>query len=142
MSAMASNKILGSASAENTGELYKTTVRSGDHSFTVDEPEEFGGADAGPSPADFLCMSLASCKAITLRMYANRKGWKLDNINVKVNFVKADQMPSGMNTFFCTISLSGDLNEEQLKRMLQIANVCPVDRLFIKSNEVVTVMEE
>ena len=81
-------KILGSAIAENSGAIYKTSVRSGSDVFIVDEPKEFGGNEEGPAPADYLCMALASCKAITIRMDAKRKGWKLDSVNVKATFVK------------------------------------------------------
>jgi putative redox protein len=75
-------------------------------------------------------------------MYAARKGWKLDKVKVEANFAKGDQAPSGNNTFFCKITLTGDLNAEQRKRILQIANVCPVDRLLIKPSEVVTTLNE
>ena len=138
---MTTTKIPGSATAENNGGIYKTLVTSGGEVFTIDEPEEFGGGNAGRSPVDYLCMALASCKAITVRMYANRKGWKLDNVSIKATFVKGNDMPSGINTFFCSVKLSGDLNEEQLKRMVQIARICPIDRLLTKPNEVVTVLE-
>jgi putative redox protein len=141
MEAIQNTKIIGSAIAENNGGIYKTNVSSGDNSFIVDEPKEFGGENAGPSPADYLCMSLASCKAITMRMYANRKGWKLDRLHVKVTFVKGDKVDSGKNTFFCSVALFGDLNEEQQKRILQISKACPVDRLLSKPNEVLTIIE-
>ena len=134
-------KILGSATAENSGEIYRTTVNSGNYDFIVDEPEEYGGGNMGPAPVDYLCMALASCKAITIRMYANRKNWELKNVKVKVTFVKGDHMPSGLNTFFCTVTLTGELNDDQLKRILEISKVCPVDRLLGKPNEVVTVIE-
>src|SRR5690349_4986529 len=86
---MSKTKLPGAAMAENTGDVYKTIVRTENDVFTVDEPEEFGGKAAGPSPVDYLCMSLASCKAITIRMYANRKQWQIKKIDVKVTFVKA-----------------------------------------------------
>ena len=135
------NKIHGSASAENNGEVYKTAATAGEFSFTMDEPVASGGTNAGPSPVDCLCMALAACKAITIRMYVNRKGWKLDKVNIKASFVKAEDMPSGINTFFCTVTVTGDLNEEERKRILHIAGICPIDRLLTKPSEVVTVME-
>jgi putative redox protein len=138
---MSKAKILGSATAQNSGALYKTLVNSGRDQYVVDEPVEFGGGAAGPAPIDYLCMALASCKAITIRMYANRKKWNLGEVEVKVTFVKGDQMPTGMNTFFCSVCLSGDLNEEQIQRVLEISKVCPVDRLLSKPSEVVTVIE-
>jgi putative redox protein len=138
---MSTAKILGSATAENSGDVYRTKINSGNDVFVADEPIEFGGSGAGPSPIDYLCMALASCKAITMRMYANRKKWNLEKVNVKVNFVKGDQLSSGLNTFYCSVSLTGALTDEQSKRILEISRVCPVDRLLIKPSEIVTILE-
>lgn len=138
---MANTKIIGSAAAENTGNTYTTKLKANGWELTADEPKEYGGNEKGPAPADYLCMALASCKAITIRMYAQRKQWKLDDVNVTAKLVKGDQMASGKNTFFCEVKLSGDLTDEQVKRILEISKVCPVDRLLTKQNEVVTVIE-
>ena len=138
---MGEAKIIGSATAINTGGVYKTNLLTHSHELIVDEPKEYGGSELGPAPADYLCAALASCKAITIRMYVNRKGWKVEDINIKANFVKGDQLESGINTFFCEVELTGDLTEEQRKRILEIAKACPIDRLLHKPSEVVTVME-
>jgi putative redox protein len=138
---MSKTKILGNAIAENSGAIYRTSVKSGSNLFIVDEPKEFGGNEEGPAPVDYLCMALASCKAITIRMYVKRKGWDLENVKVKVTFVKGDQMASGKNTFYCAVSLAGDLSEDQLKRILEISRVCPVDRLLNKPGDVITIIE-
>ena len=87
-------KIIASAEAENVGEDLTTRVLVSEREFVVDEPKVFGGRDEGPAPAEYVCIALASCKAITLRMYAKRKGWNLNEIRVKVNMVKSDSMPS------------------------------------------------
>lgn len=134
-------KILASAEAVNNGDVLTTNVFADGFEHVVDEPEMYGGNNEGAAPAQYICMSLASCKAITLRMYAKRKKWVLDEIQVKVNMVKGDQMTSGLNTFFCSIKLSGALTEEQEKRLMEISKVCPIDRLLSKPNEVVTIME-
>lgn len=138
---MTNMKILGSATAENNGGIYRTGLNSRGHVFIADEPEEFGGGGEGPAPTDYLCMALSSCKAITMRMYAKRKGWQLDLVTVKTTFVKADQTTSGKNTFFCEVNLTGVLNDEQVKRILEISKACPVDRLLRKPNEIVTTVE-
>jgi putative redox protein len=138
---MGKTKILGYAIAENSGAIYKTSVTSGNDVFIVDEPKDFGGNEEGPAPVDYLCMALASCKAVTIRMYVKRKGWNLDNVHVKVTFVKGDQMEPGKNTFFCVVRLAGDLSDEQLKRILEISKVCPVDRLLNKPSDVVIIIE-
>lgn len=138
---METTKVIAAAEAENTGETYTTRVLVSERQYIVDEPKILGGNDAGAAPAEHVCIALASCKAITLRMYANRKGWKLKMIRVKVHMVNGDNTSSGRNTFLCSIGLTGDLTEEQVKRLLEIARVCPVDRLLSKPSEIVTVLE-
>ncbi|MEO6720794.1 MAG: OsmC family protein, partial [Ferruginibacter sp.] len=123
------------------GHVYKTTMLAGKHELIADEPKEAGGNEEGPAPGDYLCMALASCKAITIRMYAQRKNWELGEIKVKVNLVKGDQLSPGVHTFFCDIKLDSALDDEQLKRILEISKACPIDRLLKKESEVVTVIE-
>jgi putative redox protein len=135
---MTATKFIGSATAVNDGGQYKTNLVSGSHQFIADEPKEYGGEELGPAPADYLCAALASCKAITIRMYVNRKGWKVDAIDVTARFAKGDQLASGTPTFYCDVQLTGELTDEQRKRILDIARACPVDRLLQKPSEVIT----
>jgi putative redox protein len=137
---MNTTKITGEAVALNSGQRYHTTISAGKHVFVADEPEAFGGKGDGPAPIDYLCAALASCKAITIQMYVQRKGWVLHHVDVKVTFVKSDQMASGNNTFYCHITLDGEVNEEQKQRILAIAKACPVDRLLRKPSDIVTLM--
>lgn len=134
-------KIIATAEAENTGELYSTNIKVHQHELLADELAEAGGTDTGPAPADYLCTALASCKTITVRMYARRKQWKVDTIKVKVNLVKGDQMESGNNTFFCEVTVTGELDAEQRARLLEIAKACPVHRLLSKPSDIVTIMD-
>ena len=131
-------KIIATAEVVNTGESYTSNIRVNQHSFIVDEPLEKGGQDIGPAPGDYLCAAVASCKAITLRMYVQRKQWNVDEIKVSVNLVLGTQMSSGNNTFYCQINFKGDLDDEQQKRLLVIANSCPLHRLLSKPSDVVT----
>ena len=133
-------KFIGIAEVENKGEQYSTWMKSNGHELVADELQEFGGQNLGPSPGDYLCMSLASCKAITLRMYIQRKRWKVDTINIKVNLVKGSHSASGLNTFHCEITVTGDINADQQKRLVEIAKVCPISRLLGKQNEVITMI--
>jgi len=137
---MAPAKFSAVAEAQNKGELFATFMETNGHQLVADEPKEFGGKNLGPSPGDYLCMSLASCKAITLRMYIQRKQWKVDTIHVKVNLVKGSQLATGMNTFYCEIIVSGDVSAEQQKRLEEIAKVCPISRMLGKQNEVITMI--
>src|SRR5687768_16098768 len=99
---------------------YKTNITLSDHNLVADEPESLGGTDLGPSPGDFLRMSLASCTAITLRMYADRKKFAVEKIQVHVY---SDEV-EGKTIFRATIDIKGTLDDEQIKRMGQIAKMC------------------
>jgi putative redox protein len=138
---MSETQTLASVTAENTGALYRTTMSSGVHTLVADEPPRLGGADTGPDPMAYLCMSLASCKAITMRMYAQRKGWTVDRIRVAIKLEKDRGQPAGQSTFYCSVKLEGNLNAEQCGRMLHMARMCPVERLLSKPVVVVTVLE-
>ena len=85
-------------------------------------------------------MSLASCKVITLRMYAQRKNWPADVIKVNVALVKGLEMESGNNTFFCEVEIKGDITHEQKSRMMEIAKACPFDKLLRKPSDILSVL--
>jgi putative redox protein len=127
--------------AQNKGALYSTLLRSNGQEFLADEPIELGGQGLGPSPFDYLRMSLASCKAITLRMYIQRKQWEVNAINVKVFLSQKQIQDQSENTFCCEITFSGSLNESQQKRLLEIAHACPVSRLLTRQNEIATTIQ-
>jgi putative redox protein len=130
--------VTSTATAVNAGQQYLTHVHSNRHELLADEPARLGGADKGPSPGDYLCMSLASCKAITVRMYAQRKNWDVGEISIKVDLVRAADSPSNTTTFYCTMSVSGTLDQQQRLRLTEIAEACPVSRMLSKPNEVIT----
>jgi putative redox protein len=132
-------KIIATAEAINSGEIYSTQMIVNKHEFISDELHEYGGKDSGPSPSDYLCAALASCKAITLRMYANRKNWPVEKIKVKVNLVK-DDLLTGNNTFFCEVKVTGNVDIAQQKRLLEISKACPVQRLLTKQSEVISTL--
>ncbi len=135
---MIQGKIIASAEAVNTGGVYHTRMIAGEHIVVADEPEAVGGKDEGAAPGDFLCMSLASCKVITVRMYAQRKNWKVDSIKVKVSLVKGTETESGNNTFYSTLELTGDLTPEQKTRMMEISKACPIQKLLLKPSDIVS----
>ena len=130
--------IIATAEVINNSESYTSNIEINQHSLLVDEPLEKGGEDLGPAPGDYLCAALASCKAITLRMYVQRKKWKVEEIKVRVNLVLGKETSSGNNTFFCELFITGDLDEEQQKRLLTIANSCPLHKLLSKPSDIVT----
>jgi putative redox protein len=100
---------------------------SGDqHRVVADEPEETGGTDEGPSPQELLAASLASCSAITMEMYANRKGWEIGEVVVDVDYEPAQR--GSPTKFHMTIKLPKELPENQRQRLMQIVAKCPVHR--------------
>jgi len=96
------------------------------HSVVADEPEERGGGDEGPSPQELLAVSLASCTAITIEMYADRKGWELGDVDVDVDYEPAQR--GSPTKFTMSVRLPKELPEEQRERLMQIAAKCPVHR--------------
>jgi len=135
-------KVIATAEVINNGNQYTSNVTINQHELLVDEPIEKGGEDLGPAPGDYLCAALASCKAITLRMYAERKKWEVEKIKVKVNLLKGDQNSIVQNTFVCELSFTGNLDEEQLRRLEVIANSCPLHKLLSKPNKIVTKLKQ
>ena len=111
------------------------TVEIDGHELVVDEPIEAGGADRGPSPTRLLASSLASCTAITMTMYADRKGWDIDGLEVAVEF---EGVPSGGDraVFAVEVELPGGLDDEQRARMMVIAGKCPVHRVLAAGADV------
>lgn len=114
---------------------YLTHIKGEKHSLIADEPPEDGGTDQGFSPYDLVCAALASCTAITLRMYADRKEWPLDGVEVDIDFDSDN--PEGP-VFNRNITLLGALSDEQKKRLLTIANVCPVHKLLVSPTKINT----
>lgn len=114
------------ASASRNGSTFKHTVQVRDHQISVDEPLESGGDDSGPDPQELLAVSLASCTAITMEMYAGRKGWDIGHVEVDVEYSPAER---GCPTKFdLVLRLPADLPEEQVERLKVIAAKCPVHR--------------
>jgi putative redox protein len=99
----------------------------GRHTIRVDEPENAGGTDAGPAPTRLVAAGLAACTAITMEMYAERKGWELGPVEVETDVTYDGYAPTA---FAVTLRLPAGLSEEQRLRLLQIAAKCPVHRLL------------
>jgi putative redox protein len=113
------------ATANRSGTL-RQAIRIRDHQLSADEPVEKGGDDTGPSPQELLAASLASCTAITMEMYANRKGWDVGDVEVACDYTPAER---GCPTRFNLVMRFPDsLSEEQVERLRVIAAKCPVHR--------------
>jgi putative redox protein len=108
-------------------EGYAHDVEVDGHALRVDEPPEAGGAGTGPRPTQLLGASLAGCIAITVEMYARRKGWEVGQVEVDVEMTYEGPVPS---SFEVGVKLPGDLDEEQRRRLLVIATKCPVHKVL------------
>jgi putative redox protein len=96
------------------------------HQLTADEPEDQGGDDLGPSPQELLAASLASCTAITMEMYAKRKGWNVDGLEVDVDYQPAER--GTVTRFELVMKMPAHLSEEQVDKLQVIAAKCPIHR--------------
>ncbi len=106
---------------------FQTTIQARNHTFFADEPAELQGTDTGATPNEYLLASLGSCTAITIRMYADRKGWDVQKIDVKLSLDKGENNSTNIQRH---ITLTGNITEEQLTRLIQIANACPVHKML------------
>lgn len=115
---------------------YRTEILANGHALVADEPRSVGGTNTGPTPYDLLISGLGACTAMTLRMYADHKGWSLDEVAVRLKHEKvhADDCkdengrPKKIDRIERVLDVHGDLDENQRKRLVEIANRCPVHR--------------
>lgn len=116
---------------------FTTHIKAGKHYLIGDEPESYGGNDFGPTPYDFVSAGLATCTAMTIKMYADRKNWMIDEVNVHIEHSKVHAEDCGacentssakIDQFTRVIQLNGNLDESQKQRLLEIADKCPVHK--------------
>ncbi len=112
-------------------------IEAGGHSFTADEPREWGGTDVGPNPYDLMLSALAACTVMTVKMYAHRKEWPLEEVTIKLDTHRihardcedCESEPGAMvDIIEKEISFEGDLSADQLDRLMEISGRCPVHR--------------
>lgn len=123
--------------AENGLGRYQQSIRAGAHTLIADEPRSMGGNDAGPAPYQLLLAALGACTSMTLRMYAERKGWPLGAVSVSLEIEKLTGEQGAYDSVSRRIELRGELSDEQRQRLLEIANRCPVHR-SLAGNMVIT----
>lgn len=105
----------------------------GGHMIRIDEPAAAGGTNTGPAPTRLLAAGLAGCTAITIEMYAERKGWDVGQVEVDVDVEYRDGAPL---SFAVTLRLPSELSDEQRKRLLVVAGKCPVHKLIAGETEI------
>lgn len=127
-------------------DAFTTRMKAGNHTFLADEPISSGGKDYGPTPYQFLSSGLASCTSMTLQMYAKRKKWPLEDVETHVYYSReheddcenCEKSNTKIDTFKREIKLYGDLDEKQKKRLLEIADRCPVHKSLTSATTIET----
>ena len=114
------------ATARRSAETFTHRIQIREHELLADEPPNQGGNDEGPTPQELLAASLASCTAITLEMYANRKGWEIGPVEVECEYTTPER--GAPTQFKLTLRLGADCSDEQVERLEWIATRCPVHR--------------
>ena len=121
----------------NYGNHYSTEIIAGDHTLTTDEPIEDGGQNEGPTAFQMLLSSLGACTAITVRMYADRKKWDLKEIHVYLNMEKVIENNEDVTKIYRKIEFEGNLDPDQIQRLMIISDKCPVHKTLEGKIEVV-----
>jgi putative redox protein len=116
------------ASARREDGTLRHAVEMRTHTLVADEPEEEGGEDTGPNPQELLAASLASCTAITMEMYAQRKGWDVGDVAVHVEYEPAQR--GSPTRFRMRVEFPKELPDDQRERLMQIGAKCPVHRVL------------
>ncbi len=133
------------------GHAFTTAIAASGHTFDADEPLAHGGDDLGPSPYELLLAALGSCTAMTIEIYARRKGWPLERVAIRLVFdrvherdCKACEQPtSRIDRIMREIELTGPLDAAQRARLLDIAAKCPVHRTLVGTPKIVdTLVDE
>ena len=131
---------------ETRDSKFQNDVIVGPHHLFADEPAAVGGADTGPGPYDYVLAGLGACTSITMRMYADRKSLPLDRVTVTLNHSKihaedcaeCETKVGMLDQFDRVIAMEGALDAEQRKRLMEIADKCPVHRTLTSEIHIVT----
>lgn len=117
-------------------DIFTTSLKAGNHYLTADEPKSANGNNFGPTPYELVASGLAACTAMTIKMYANRKEWPLEDVEVHITYKKdhaedckqQEDKGAKIDIFEREIKLTGDLDKDQQEKLIEIANKCPVHK--------------
>ncbi|MBT8295151.1 MAG: alpha/beta fold hydrolase [Gramella sp.] len=129
---------------------FTTQIIAGNHQFIADEPIDFGGSDLGPNPYELVSSGLAACTSMTIQMYARRKKWEVKNVETHVNYSKkhaddcenCENAKAKIDSFDREITIQGNLDEKQIKRLMEIADKCPVHKTLSSQAQIHTKMRD
>ena len=116
-------------------------ISAGTHKWIADAGKDIGGNETGPNPHELMLASLGACTSMTLKVFASRRGWKLDEVTVKLNeeTVEDPNTPGKkMSKITRDISVTGELTQEQLDTLKSIADKCPIHKLLTESKQILT----
>ena len=141
----------GTVVVQETGEgKFTQRIAAGGHRLRADEPESFGGDDSGPGPYDLVLAGLGACTSMTLRLYAERKGWPMSRVTVTLSHEKihaedcadCETRSGGLDRIERRLSIEGELDDEQRARLVEIAKKCPVHRTLESEVVVATSLDD
>lgn len=139
---MMNNFMVNIAQAQSTQIPYQVTLTNPQgHIWYADEPNDKGGQDTAPNPIQILLSALGACTVITLEMYAKHKGLKIEHVQLDLALNPEDEPEAGQNIITRTIQLKGDFTEEQHKRLLKVAESCPVHKLLTSNIQIQTELD-
>jgi putative redox protein len=130
--------VVAAVKVANEGERYSVRIDAGGHALRADEPVDHGGGDTGPPPFGLLLSGLGACTAITLRMYAERKDWPLNGVDVQLTYVVKDRKAQWIDR---VITVHGPLNDYQRRKLAEIAEKTPVTRAVRAGTDIRTTVD-
>lgn len=127
-----------------------THIKAGNHIFLADEPEKLGGNNFGPTPYELVSAGLAACTSMTVQMYARRKKWKVEKVETHINYskdhavdcVNCEAETAKIDTFNREVVISGDLDDKQYNRLMQIAEKCPVHKTLHSEIQIKSILKK
>lgn len=123
--------MVNTAQAQSNSIPYRVTLTDpSGHQWFADEPPDKGGQDTAPNPVQLLLSALGACTTITLEMYANHKGIKIEHVQVDLALNPNGDPEAGQNNIERKITLKGEFTEDQHKRLLKVAENCPIHKLL------------
>lgn len=119
-------------------------ISAGTHKWVADAGKDIGGEESGPNPHELLLAALGACTSMTMKVFSQRRGWKLDEVKVNLNeeMVEDPNNPGKkMAKITRDIEVKGDLTKEQLDTLKSIADKCPIHKILTESKQIVTQLE-